>query len=66
MIIAIPLGIFTAAYLSELAPKKLQTILKPIIEMLAAIPSEAIGFLGIVLLGPGLSYPCVYLFYSLA
>ncbi|TXF79470.1 phosphate ABC transporter permease subunit PstC [Chryseobacterium sp.] len=56
MIIAVPLGIFTAAYLSELAPKKVQMFLKPIIEMLAAIPSVAIGFLGIVLVGPGLSY----------
>lgn len=55
MLIAVPLGILTAAYLSELAPKKLQIILKPIIEMLAAIPSVAIGFLGIVLVGPGLS-----------
>jgi phosphate transport system permease protein len=56
MIIAVPLGIFTAAYLSEMAPKKVQMFLKPIIEMLAAIPSVAIGFLGIVLVGPGLSY----------
>lgn len=55
MLIAVPLGIFTAAFLSELAPKKLQMVLKPIIEMLAAIPSVAIGFLGIVLLGPGIS-----------
>jgi phosphate transport system permease protein len=55
MLFAIPLGILTAAYLSEFAPKKVQMILKPIIEMLAAIPSVAIGFLGIVLLGPGLS-----------
>lgn len=55
MIIAVPLGIFTAAYLSELAPKKVQMVLKPIIEMLAAIPSVAIGFLGIVLVGPGLA-----------
>jgi phosphate transport system permease protein len=55
MLIAVPLGIFTAAYLSELAPKKLQMFLKPIIEMLAAIPSVAIGFLGIVLVGPGLA-----------
>jgi phosphate transport system permease protein len=50
------LGIFSAAYLSEMAPKKLQMILKPIIEMLAAIPSVAIGFLGIVLVGPGLAH----------
>ncbi len=55
MLIAVPLGILTAAFLSELAPKKLQMVLKPIIEMLAAIPSVAIGFLGIVLLGPGIS-----------
>lgn len=56
MLIAVPLGIFTAAYLSELAPRPLQLILKPIIEMLAAIPSVAIGFLGIVLVGPGLAH----------
>lgn len=55
MLIAVPLGILTAAYLSEFAPKKLQMVLKPCIEMLAAIPSVAIGFLGIVLLGPGLA-----------
>lgn len=52
MIIAIPLGIFTAAFLSEVAGKKLQNILKPLIEMLAAIPSVAVGFLGIVVVGP--------------
>ncbi len=56
MLIAVPLGILTAAYLSEVAPKKLQMVLKPAIEMLAAIPSVAIGFLGIVLVGPGLAH----------
>jgi phosphate transport system permease protein len=55
MLIAVPLGIFTAAFLSELAHPKLKTILKPLIEMLAAIPSVAIGFLGIVLVGPGIA-----------
>jgi phosphate transport system permease protein len=55
MIIAIPLGIFTAAFLSEFAGHKLQNILKPFIEMLAAIPSVAIGFLGIVVIGPGIA-----------
>lgn len=55
MLIAIPLGVFTAAYLSELAPQNIKLFLKPLIEMLAAIPSVAIGFLGIVLVGPGLS-----------
>ena len=56
MIIAVPLGIFTAAYLSEMAPPKLKVVLKPLIEMLAAIPSVAIGFLGIVLVGPGIAH----------
>jgi phosphate transport system permease protein len=55
MLIAVPLGIFTAALLSEFAPRNLQSILKPMIEMLAAIPSVAIGFLGIVLVGPGIA-----------
>jgi phosphate transport system permease protein len=56
MLIAVPLGILTAAYLSEFAHPKLQVVLKPIIEMLASIPSVAIGFLGIVLVGPGISH----------
>lgn len=55
MLIAVPLGIFTAAYLSEFSPRRLQAILKPVIEMLAAIPSVAIGFLGIVLVGPAIA-----------
>lgn len=55
MCIAVPLGIGAATFLSELAHKKIQAILKPLIEMLAAIPSVAIGFLGIVLVGPGIA-----------
>lgn len=52
MLIAVPLGIGTAAFISEYAPKRLKNILKPAIEMLAAVPSVVIGFLGIVLVGP--------------
>ncbi len=55
MLIAIPLGIGTATFLSEYCPPKLKAVLKPAIEMLAAVPSVAIGFLGIVLLGPGIA-----------
>lgn len=55
MLIAIPLGIGTAAFISEYASPKLKTFLKPAIEMLAAIPSVVIGFLGIVLVGPGIA-----------
>lgn len=55
MLIAVPLGIGTATFLSEYCPPKLKTILKPTIEMLAAVPSVAIGFLGIVLVSPGIA-----------
>jgi phosphate transport system permease protein len=52
MVIAIPLGIGTAAFLSEFAPSRLKDLVKPMIEMLAAVPSVAIGFIGVVWLGP--------------
>ncbi|HRH48765.1 MAG TPA: phosphate ABC transporter permease subunit PstC [Panacibacter sp.] len=55
MIIAVPLGIGTAAFISEYAGKRLQNILKPLIEILASVPSVAIGFLGIVLVGPAIA-----------
>jgi phosphate transport system permease protein len=56
MLIAAPIGILTAAYLAELAPRRLKNLLKPAIEMLAAIPSVAIGFLGVVWVGPGIAW----------
>ena len=52
LLIAIPLGIGTAAYLSDVASQRVREIVKPIIEILAGIPSVVIGFLGIVLVGP--------------
>ncbi len=55
MLIAVPLGIGTAAFISEYAGKSLKNFLKPAIEMLAAVPSVAIGFLGIVIVGPGIA-----------
>ena len=55
MFIAIPLGVGTASYIAIYAPPKVKNILKPTIEMLAAIPSVVIGFLGIVVLSPGIA-----------
>jgi phosphate transport system permease protein len=52
LVIAIPLGVGTAAYLTDVAPPKIREIAKPVIEILAGIPSVVIGFLGIVLVGP--------------
>ncbi|MCA9869203.1 MAG: phosphate ABC transporter permease subunit PstC [Anaerolineae bacterium] len=52
VIIAVPLGLVAAIYLGELAPQWLREILKPLIEILAGIPSIVLGFLGWVALAP--------------
>jgi phosphate transport system permease protein len=52
LIIAIPLGIGTASYLSDVASQRTREIAKPVVEILAGIPSVVVGFLGIVLVGP--------------
>ncbi len=53
--IALPLGVGSAAYLSDVASPRVREIVKPIIEILAGIPSVVIGFLGIVLVGPAIA-----------
>lgn len=52
LIFSVPLGIACAAYLAEVADSRVREVLKPVIEILAGIPSVVIGFLGIVLVGP--------------
>lgn len=52
ILIALPLGVGTAIYLGEIAPQKINAILKPTIEILAGIPSVVLGFIGILLLSP--------------
>ncbi len=52
VLIAVPLGLTTAVYLGEIAPPWQREILKPLIEMLAGIPSIVLGFLGWVALAP--------------
>ncbi len=50
--ISIPLGVMTAVYLAEIAAARLREIVKPIVELLAAIPSVVIGFFGMVVVAP--------------
>ncbi len=50
MLIAIPLGIASAIYISELAHKKVRAVVKPAVELLAGIPSVVFGFFGLVVL----------------
>ncbi len=51
-LIALPFGVGTAIFLSEIAPNWVRVILKPIIEILAGIPSVVLGFIGILVMVP--------------
>lgn len=51
-IIAVPFGLGTAIYLSEYAPKRARRILKPILEILAGIPSIVFGFFALTFITP--------------
>ena len=52
ILIALPLGVCTAVYIAEIAPPAIKQVLKPIIEILAGIPSVVLGFIGILVLAP--------------
>lgn len=52
LVFAVPLGIGSAAFLTDIASPKVREIVKPVIEMLAGIPSVVLGFIGIVVIGP--------------
>jgi phosphate transport system permease protein len=50
--ISIPLGVMSAIYIAEIASHRLREIVKPIVELLAALPSVVIGFFGMVVVAP--------------
>jgi phosphate transport system permease protein len=52
ILIALPLGVATAVFIREVAPNWAREILKPLIEVLAGIPSVVLGFFGMTLLAP--------------
>jgi len=51
-IVAVPLGVLTAVYIAEIAPFWAKEILKPMVELLAGLPSVVLGFLGILVVSP--------------
>lgn len=53
-LIAVPFGIGTAVYISEIAPRWMREILKPLVELLGGLPSVVLGFLGILVVSPNL------------
>lgn len=53
-LIAVPLGILSAIYISEIAPGAVKEIFKPVIELLAGLPSVVLGFFGMAVIAPWL------------
>lgn len=51
-LVALPFGLGTAIFISEVAPRWIKEILKPIVEILAGIPSVVLGFIGILVIVP--------------
>ncbi len=52
ILIGVPIGVMTAIFLAEVAPKRLADIVRPAIELLAGIPSVIYGLLGVIILNP--------------
>lgn len=52
IIIGVPIGVMTAVFLAETAPRRLANVVRPAVELLAGIPSVIYGLLGILILSP--------------
>lgn len=52
ILLALPLGLATAIYMAEIANPRVRNVLKPLIELLAGIPSVVYGFFGLVVIAP--------------
>lgn len=52
ILIGVPIGLLTAVFLAEVSDKKLASVVRPAVELLAGIPSVVYGLLGIYLLNP--------------
>ena len=52
ILIALPIGLATAIYMAEVADEKVRRLLKPLIELLAGIPSVVYGFFGLIIIVP--------------
>lgn len=53
-LIAVPVGVGTAIYIAEVAPRWARELLKPLVEVMAGVPSVVLGFIGIIVLASAL------------
>ncbi len=52
LVVAVPLGLVTAIYLSEIAPARLREIVKPILELLISVPTVVFGYFALLFVTP--------------
>ncbi|MDO6707407.1 phosphate ABC transporter permease subunit PstC [Photobacterium sp. 1_MG-2023] len=52
VILGVPVGVMTAIFIAEIAPKRVADIIRPMVELLAGIPSVVYGFFGLVIIVP--------------
>ncbi|MFM8517517.1 MAG: phosphate ABC transporter permease subunit PstC [Nevskiaceae bacterium] len=52
MLVAVPIGLFSAIYLAEYAPSKVRSVVKPLLEVLAGVPTVVYGFFAVTTVGP--------------
>ncbi|GGB51355.1 phosphate transport system permease protein [Roseibium aquae] len=54
LLIAVPVGLFTAIYLNEFSPTSIRNVVKPILEILAGVPTVVYGFFAILVVAPAI------------
>ena len=57
MLIAVPLGLLSAALLSEFASERVRAVVKPILETIAGVPTIVLGFFGLYFIAPNILRP---------
>lgn len=54
LVVAVPVGLFSAIYLNEFAPDRLRAVVKPVLEILAGVPTVVYGFFAILVVAPAI------------
>lgn len=54
LVVAVPVGLFSAIYLNEFAPRRLRAVAKPVLEILAGVPTVVYGFFAILVVAPAI------------
>ncbi|GAA6198827.1 phosphate ABC transporter permease subunit PstC [Aquicoccus sp. SU-CL01552] len=54
LLVAVPVGLLSAIYLNEFAPRKLRAVVKPVLEILAGVPTVVYGFFAILVVAPAI------------